>query len=117
MRYRKLSDTGDYTFGQGSRNFWINVPEAVAQAIKTRLLLLTGEWFLDTSEGTPYSTQILGKNTGPTRDLAMKSRILKTPGVREMLLYASSVEDRDFTVQTKVQTVYGQSEIIPVTAP
>lgn len=109
MRYRKLSPTGDYTFGQGNQDFLVNTPETVAQAVQTRLLLLTGEWYLDQTEGTPYATQILGTNTRATRDLAVKRRILQTPGVKSLLSYASQVVDRKFSVQAKIDTVYGQA--------
>lgn len=111
MRYRKLSPTGDYTFGAGNQNFYINNREAVAQAVKTRLLLLTGEWFLDVNEGTPYSTQILGRNTTSTRDLAVKARILETPGVRKLVSYASQLKDRAFSVQATIETIYGPTPV------
>lgn len=109
MRYRALSPSGDYTFGQGIDNYLINTPAAVGQAIRTRLLLLTQEWFLDVTDGTPFSTQILGTNTRATRDLAVKARILKTPGVKQLVQYASQVADRKFTVTALVDTIYGQT--------
>ena len=117
MRYRALSPTGDYTFGQGAANFLVNSPAAVAQAIQTRLLLITGEWFLDNTEGTPYPTKILGKNTASTRDIAIKTRILQTPGVKQLNAYASSLIDRKFTPQAIVQTIYGQTDQITVPMP
>ena len=117
MRYRKLSDTGDYTFGQGQANFLIDSPDAVAQAIQTRLLLMTGEWFLDTTDGTPYATQILGMNTAATRDLAVKRRVLQTPGVKQITSYSSQVVDRKFSVSVTVDTIYGQTATAEVTFP
>lgn len=44
MIYRRLSKDWDYTFGNGTSNY-IKGAEAVAQAIKSRLLLLYGEWW------------------------------------------------------------------------
>lgn len=45
MKYRKEDENGDYTFGQGDNTFLENTPEAVAQAVKTRFELWTGEWY------------------------------------------------------------------------
>lgn len=111
MRYRKLSDQGDYTFGQGRLDFYANSPQTVGQAIKTRLLLMTKEWFLDVTSGTDYSGKVLGTHTASTRDLEIKSRILKTPGVLELLAYASQVVDRRFSVQARVLTIYGPTAV------
>ena len=56
MRNRAMDANGDYQFGR-SGLFLVDSPAGVAQAIKTKLLLAAGEWFLDADEGTPYSTQ------------------------------------------------------------
>lgn len=113
MRYRALAaETFDYTFGQGNANFLVNSPAMVGQEVRTRLLLLRGEWFLDVTEGTPYSTQVLGKGTQASRDLAIKSRILKTAGVKQLVSYVSAVVDRNFTVQAVIDTIYGQTEVV-----
>lgn len=112
MKYRALSSTGDYVFGQGSLQFLINSPEAVGQAVLTRLLLMQGEWFLDTSEGTPYSTQILGTGTQSLYDQAIQQRILGTPGVLRIDSYASVLDDqRNLTVSCTITTQYGQTTI------
>jgi hypothetical protein len=122
MRYRILSATGDYVFGSHSQ-FLVNSPQAVAQAIETRLKLSSGEWFLDTQEGTPYSTKITGYGTQDTRDVAIKERILDTPGVLQIESYASSVSsDRKFTVSVRVSTIYGTVDVVvrpfdPVVSP
>lgn len=62
-----------------SGNFYANQPEAVAQAVQTRLALAQGEWFLDTTAGTPYNTQILGAGTIAYYDAAIQQVILDTP--------------------------------------
>lgn len=109
MRYRAMDSNGDYVFGQRSPKFYVDEPRAVAQAIDTRLRLMTGEWFLDTTEGTPYAEQIVGTQTLYTRDPAIKSRIINTPGVEELVAYASSTDqDRKLQVYARVSTVYGE---------
>lgn len=110
MRYRRLSASGDYTFGQGLANFWVNSPNGVGQSVQTRLGLWAGEWFLDLTEGTPYSQQILGyQPTQTLRDMAIRQRVLDTNGVLSIVSYASEVdpETRAFTVtDLLVQTIY-----------
>jgi len=116
MRYRELDENGDYAFGFGSTEFLVNSPAAVAQAVLTRLLLLQGEWFLDKTEGTPYSTLILGMGTKATYDGAIRERILDTEGVTEITAYASqwNPATRALSVQATINTIYGQTEISTV---
>lgn len=111
MRYRKLDADGDYTFGHSARDFLTNTPEAVAQAVRTRLLLLAGEWFLDATSGTPFSTEILGAGTAQTYDLAIRERILDTQGVTEIVSYQSALADRELTVTVTIDTQYGQTTL------
>lgn len=113
MRYRILSQEGDYVFGSSGPEFLVDSPQAVAQAIQTRLLLWEGEWFLDTSDGTPYQQRILGYNPTPgDRDVAIKERILGTPGVNSILQYQSSIDGRAMTVNATVDTIYGPTPIV-----
>jgi len=68
---------------------------------------MTGEWFLDTSEGTPYATQILENNTENVYDLAIQDRILNTQGVAAIISYQSTKNSqRALTVQSSVDTIY-----------
>ena len=108
MRYRQLSPPGDYVFGQGTTEFLVNTPAAVAQAIETRLKLWTGEWFLDQTEGTPYSTLILGRGTTGTYDQAIQSRVLGTQGVQSIDQYVSLLSaNRQLSVYMLLSSIYG----------
>jgi len=113
MRVRKMSANGDMTFGGGQTNFWINVPDAVAQAVKTRLALRLGEWFLDTSDGTPWNTRVLGKYTGSVRDATLRARILGTPNLTKITVYSSSVnrDSRAYSVNLIADTSFGKINI------
>lgn len=112
MKYRALSATGDYQFGRLDA-FLVDTPAAVAQAVKTRLALWTGEWFLDADEGTPYVPMILGAGTQGTRDDAVRQRILDAQGVQEIVSYYSNVDHatRAMTATALVQTIYGQTSL------
>ena len=111
MRYRKLSPTGDYVFGHQQKDFYIDQPEAVAQAVLTRLELLYGEWWLDITEGTDWDRKVLGMHTIRTRDALVQARILTTPGVTTLNAYASQLIGRAFTAQANFNTIYGQTGI------
>lgn len=113
MRYRKLDAAGDMSFGKGQADFHINVPEAPAQAVKTRLALWVGDWFLDLAEGMAWKTKVLGKYTGPTRDVVVRARILGTQGVTAITAYSSNL-DRDtraFSANVSITTVYGETTV------
>lgn len=113
MRYRKLDANQDMVFGGGQAAFFVDVPEAPAQAVSTRLKLLYGEWFLDVTDGTPWSTKVLGKYTGSTRDVVIKERVMGTQGVASYSKYYSySNAQRQFFVQMQIDTIYGSVNIV-----
>jgi hypothetical protein len=115
MRYRTLDANGDYSFGRGGANFLVNSPPAVAQAVLTRLLLLLGEWYLDTTEGTPWATQILGEHTQATYDAAIRNRVIGTEGVTDIVSYSSFLsQERSLSVNMTINTVYGQTALVVV---
>ena len=114
MRYRRLDENGDYQIGRSQSGFLANTPECVAQAVSTRLKLWAGEWFLDTTEGTPYTTQVLGKYTDDSYDRAIQMRILETPGVVSVDTWASQYDgrNRSLSIQATITTVYGQATVV-----
>lgn len=116
MKYRALDSNGDYRFGKSIQDFLTDV-EAVAQAIKTNLLLLQGEWWEDTSAGLPLFQNILGQSGTPDHlnaaDLLIKERILSTKGVAEIQSFQSSYVNRRYVISgCTVLTNMGQA--VPV---
>jgi hypothetical protein len=113
MRYRKLTPSGDYSFGNGQQDFYRDVPEAVAQAVKTRLLLWLGEWFLDTDQGTPYMQGILGKHPLSVADATIRDRAQGTQGMVGIKNYESVInpDSRLLSVQFDIDTIYGPTEV------
>jgi hypothetical protein len=113
VRYRKLSDTGDYTFGQSAANFYVNEPLAVGQSVETRLKLWEGEWYLDKTEGTPWLQEVFGVRSNPTYDLVIQSRILQTDGVTSIVSYSSVLGRvaRSLAVEAQVMTIYSDQPV------
>lgn len=109
MRYRKLTSTGDYRFGQSQDDFLTGI-EATAQACKTRLDLWQGNFWRDLSDGLPMLQQILGQ-PGSAENLAsvdslIAERIRNTPEVQQVVNYSSTwdPETRAYTFTASVQT-------------
>lgn len=113
MRYRKQTADGDYSFGSGQLDFYRDVPEAVGLAVKTRLLLWLGEWFLNIDEGTPFMQGILGKHSKVTADVTIQDRILNTQGMVSIENFESSVDQnlRLMTVSCDLNTIYGPTAL------
>ncbi len=113
MRYRKLSADNDYTFGNGQQDFYRDVPEAVAQACKTRLLLWLGEWFLDIQEGTLFMQGILGKHSLEQASVTIQDRALGTQGLTSISNFTSEIEPntRALSAQFNIDTIYGPTQV------
>jgi hypothetical protein len=60
--------------------------EAVGQAVKCRLMMIRGEWYLDQNEGTPWIERIwpIGSNKRERLKAVFSEVIIGTPGVREL---------------------------------
>jgi len=114
MKYRALDINGDMQFGNGG--FLVDSPEAVAQAILTRLRLWAGEWFLDTSKGTPYEQAMLGTGKAQTAEPAMRERILETEGVESLQEFQliADTQTRRLKFIASVNTIYGPAPVTGV---
>lgn len=113
MRVRRLTSSGDYSFGGGLADYLADSAEAVAQRVRTRLDLWLGQWFADLNAGTPWETEILGKYTGGSRDLVLRAAILDTDGVRSLISYSSRLDrtTRVLTVAARLDTIYGEASV------
>ena len=116
MRYR--NQLNDYSFGNNAQDF-LTGTVAVAQAVKTRLLLLAGEWWEDTSDGLPLFESILGKSGTPENiqaiDLLVRDRISTTQGVISIADFVSDYQNRIYTVNCTVTTEYGDVVLDTIT--
>jgi len=110
VKYRRLDINGDYTLGRNRQNFLTDI-DAVAQAIKTRLLLLYGEWWEDLTDGLPLWQRIIGSvgsdENKQVLDLIVKERINGTTNVNSVVNFISEIKDRKYTFTCLVVTDYG----------
>lgn len=114
MRYRKLSPTGDYTFGHGQLDLLIDIPAAVAQVVETSLKLFLGEWYLNLDEGTPYLEGVVGMHSKEEADATITGQITQAQGVVDIVDYQSELDPttRSYkTISVVVNTIYGPTPI------
>lgn len=97
------------TFGSQQADFLRNTPETVAQAVVTRLGLWLDEWFLDSTEGTPYAQAVLGKYTRQTVEPAIRQRILQTENVTGITEFGIQFDpdERKVFIQATIDTTFG----------
>lgn len=123
---RKLDEAGDVMFGRGLQSFHSGSP-ATVQRVRTRLLLVLGEWFLDTGEGTPWFENedsnvqpIMGvpRNLGYA-EAVLKARILGTDGVASLESFEMSFngETRKLSVSATVTDEDGVTGDIVLVSP
>lgn len=122
MRVRALDANGDMVFGAGAATFLIDSPQAVVQCVLTALKLFQGEWFLDTTAGVPWNTQVLGINPQSSYDNAIKNAIHAATGVSALTAYSSSLDKatRVLTVTASGTSPYGDwtlSTSVPFASP
>lgn len=114
MKYRRLSPTGDYTFGFGNSSFLTDA-DAVCQAIQTKLKMFKGEWWENINDGLPLFQQIAGRAGISAADLLIQSRILETPGVTSIATFTSSMDsNRHYYANITVDTAYGETQAVEV---
>jgi hypothetical protein len=111
MRVRARDANVDMVFGAGPATFLVNSPEAVLQCVLTALKLFQGEFFLDTTKGMPWNTDVLGFETQSLYDTAIQNCIRGVVGVTGIAAYSSTFDKstRYLSVTATIQTQFGDA--------
>lgn len=78
----------------------------LGQRLILRLSTFRGEWFLDTTFGVPWFTELLGKKVGKGYfDAIIQSEIRKEPDVIEILDYTSTYDNttRNISITARIR--------------
>ena len=117
MKYRKLTSTGDYSFGSGSNNY-ADGNEAVAQAIKTKLLLFYGERWENLGEGIPMFQSVLGQTNPETikssLSMLVEQRIMEVEEVDNVKNIEIDYDRKNRTISMEVDVATTSGEIVNV---
>ncbi len=94
-------------------DFLVNSPAAVAQSVETRLRLWLGEFFGDTSAGTPYPQTILGKHSQAEADASIQNQVTSTDNVIDIQKYESTLDPvtRKLSVKLTIDTAFGATQL------
>jgi len=104
-----LNNDGDLDLANADMYFVTGV-DSVAQFLKQSLKFFLTEWFLDETKGMPYYDEVFVKNPNPIVISSLfKTKILKTPGVLELLEFSIGLdtEFRSLQVLFSVRTADG----------
>lgn len=107
MKARKLTQTGDYVFGNNKQDY-VDGPNAVAIAIRSKVLLFYGEWWENLGVGIPMFQSILGQvnkeNIKNSLQLLVSDRIKEVPEVAAVNIVLVDIVERTITTNINVTT-------------
>lgn len=83
--------------------------QTVSQRLKIRLLTFQNEWFMDTQYGVPYWQRILGRKASKSStDLIFQQQILLEEGVKEIISFSSTFQNRVYSLTFQARVVSGE---------
>lgn len=102
---------GDAVFINGpltNEGITTNPADVVAQRLRIRLQTFRGEWFLNTEYGVSYWQRILSKKVSKTSvDRIFQEQILSERGVREIVSFSSTFQNRQYDMSFRVRALDG----------
>lgn len=117
MKYRKLDINGDYSFGSGMKDY-ISESEAVAQAIKTKILLFYEEWWEDKGIGIPMFQSFVGQTNPETIKTSLadiiEKRIKDVPGINQVKNVEVEIDKTNRTIGFEIDVVTLEDNLVTV---
>lgn len=114
MKARKLTSSGDYSFGTNDQDY-ISGVEATAQSIRTKVLLFYGEWWENLGIGIPMFQSLIGQvnpeNLKISASLLITDRIKEIPEVVSVDEVVVERIGRSLYFSIKVTTDEGQTSV------
>ena len=114
MIFRNLDENGDWTFGQGDANY-VNKNSAIGLNIRTRLLSWVGDCFFDRLAGIDWTNRLGLKNQRLLLESDLRRVILTSFGVTGIVSIDTVLNNRAFTANYSVNTIFSQSYVDSVT--
>lgn len=111
MTVRRIQDDGDIAT---SGTQFLTDAEEIAQTIKTRLKLFSGEYFRNILDGTAWFEVVLGKGQPlELKEAVIKRRIIQTQGVASIFKFDADFDlnPRQYSISAGVVTPFGPVDL------
>lgn len=118
MRVRRLDGDHDWTFGGGISDY-ATESEAIAQSIRTQLLSLYGDWFLNREHGVHWQNYLKKNPNIREMETEIKKVVLNTTGVEKLTDFSIYLDPdtRKITVTINYVDIYGKESEVSTNAP
>lgn len=110
MRVRKIDDNNDWCFGYGRASF-LGESKAIAQCVKTKLLSLKNDWFLNLDDGIAWF-DYLKKNPNLSQlESDIKVAVFSIEGVTEITEFdvLLDTDTRKFLIQISYKDKFNET--------
>lgn len=110
MIVRELDNNHDWTFGR-SKASYLTGSNAIAQSIKTKLMALKGNWFLNREEGIAWFDYLEKNPNVKQLEVDVRNEILKVSGVVEITEFDIQLDpvERYFLIQVTYIDIYNDT--------
>ena len=110
MRVRAIDNEGDWLLGHKADS------AAIAQNVKTQILSLYNDWFLDFENGVRWFNYLSkNPNTDKMRD-EIKRQILSVEGVSSLEILNININERKATIEVQYRDIYDESQRLYINA-
>lgn len=110
MRVRAIDSEGDWLLGHKADS------AAISQNVKTQILSLYNDWFLDFENGVRWFNYLSkNPNTDKMRD-EIKRQILSVEGVSSLEILNINTNERKATIEVQYRDIYDESQRLYINA-
>lgn len=110
MKVRAIDSEGDWLLGHKADS------AAIAQNVKTQILSLYNDWFLDFENGVRWFNYLSkNPNTDKMRD-EVKRQILSVEGVSSLEILNINLNERKATIEVQYRDIYDENQRLLINA-
>ena len=110
MKVRAIDDNGDWQLRHKKGS------EAIAQNVKTQILSLYNDWFLDFKNGVKWFDYLAkNPNSDKMRD-EIKRQILSVEGVSSLEILNINLNERKAAIEVRYRDIYDESQRLYINA-